>query len=357
MRASLIVVTGVDPHAMDATMMSLSWDIPGAVAVRHRIDPDAQTLSRVVSDTSGVVESERLDLNHACVTCALRQDILPTLHRLAQDGRWSTIVACLPTGAEADQLSSILTYDARLARRLRLASVVAAVSTETGTAGLLGDDLLRELGRHTGPDDERGVGEVGCGQIELADVVVVTEDGAALRSLVDALAQPDAEIVVGADRVDGRELTTRRREHRRAAAWRLPTPSTHIPPFSSKGAWRLVLSSNRPFHPTRLLEHIDRLGTGVHRSRGSFWLPTRRQALLEWSGAGGQLSIGTHGTWACQSPATTLVFSGVGTAPVGLAGAFEHLLAGETDRWTDRDTWAHAEDGLEPWLGVISDAA
>ena len=31
-------VTGVDPVAMDSTLMSLSWDSPRRVSVRHRID-------------------------------------------------------------------------------------------------------------------------------------------------------------------------------------------------------------------------------------------------------------------------------------------------------------------------------
>jgi hypothetical protein len=52
----LIVVTGVDETAMDSALMSLSWDLANAVVVRHRIDPMHQVLSRVVSDSTGVIE-------------------------------------------------------------------------------------------------------------------------------------------------------------------------------------------------------------------------------------------------------------------------------------------------------------
>ncbi|MBU2111430.1 MAG: cobalamin biosynthesis protein CobW, partial [Actinobacteria bacterium] len=173
MRTPLLVVTGVHPVAMDATLMSLSWDLPDAVVVRHRIDPHSQVLTRTVSDASGVLEQEHVQLEHACVGCALREDILPTLERLGRDGRWRTIVSGLPTSTEAGQLTHALESDTRLARHLKLTAVVAALSSTDLSRVLLGDDLLRELDLHTGPDDDRGVGEVACAQVELADVVVL----------------------------------------------------------------------------------------------------------------------------------------------------------------------------------------
>lgn len=146
MRTPLLVVTGVDPTALDTAMLSLSWDLPRAVAVRHRIDADTQVLTRVVSDASGVLEHVEVPLEHACVSCALREDVLPTLERLARDGRWRTVVACLPTGAEADQLAHVLARDTRLARHLRLAGLVAALPGAELRRTLLGDDLLCEHG-------------------------------------------------------------------------------------------------------------------------------------------------------------------------------------------------------------------
>lgn len=56
MRTALVVVTGVDPVAMDSTLMTLAWDLPRTVSVRHRIDPHSQVLTRTVSDVSGVLE-------------------------------------------------------------------------------------------------------------------------------------------------------------------------------------------------------------------------------------------------------------------------------------------------------------
>ena len=125
MRTPLLVVTGVDPVAMDATLMSLSWDLPDAVVVRHRIDPHSQVLTRTVSDASGVLEQEHVQLEHACVGCALREDILPTLERLGRDGRWRTIVSGLPTSTEAGE-GKRLRKSGRTGARLKNAAKSAA---------------------------------------------------------------------------------------------------------------------------------------------------------------------------------------------------------------------------------------
>lgn len=358
MRTPLVVVTGVDPASMDTTLLSLAWDLPRAVSVRHRIDPDSQVLTRTVSDVNGIVEQEQIQLEHACVSCAIREDILPTLERLARDDRWSTIVSGLPTGTEADQLAHILSTNRRLARHLKLSNVIATVGAVDVVRDLLSDDLLRERGVHTNPYDDRGVGEVACAQVEFADVVVLDSDpGPEATDLLHALARPGAPILHGADQLDGSRLTTDRHHHGLANAWRSPEPETELPPLgASSHAWRVELSSPRPFHPDRLLDQIERLGTGAHRGRGCFWVPTRPGDLLEWSGAGGQLSIGGHSPWGRRTPMTRLVITGLGTAPNDLATAFECILL-TPEEARRQQPWDVIEDGLEPWLGDIRDVA
>ncbi|WP_193611734.1 GTP-binding protein [Nocardioides lijunqiniae] len=358
MRTPLVVVTGVHPVAMDTTMLSLVWDLPRAVSVRHRIDPVSQVLTRTVSDLDGVVEREEIQLEHACVSCALREDIVPTLERLARDERWSTIVAGLPTATEAGRLAHILASDSRLVRHLTLRGVVAAVAAGDVVRDLLSDDLLRERGTHTNPDDDRGVGEVACAQIELADVVVVDDDpGAAATDLLRALARPDVPLVHGVHQLDGTTLLARRHQLDLTSSWCSPELQAAVPPWQGEHAWRLDLSSPRAFHPERLLDQIERLGAGAHRSRGAFWVPTRPGDVLEWSGAGGQLSIGSHSRWGRRDPVTRLIMTGLGAMPRDLPAAFEDLLLSPSEALLDRRGWDVAEDGLEPWLGEIRNVA
>ena len=168
MRKPLIVVTGVDPTAMQATMASLVWALPDVVAIRHVIEPITQQLSRFVSSMHGSEDTAHIDLQHACVGCAVREDILPTILRLSQEPEWKTIVACLPVSAEADHLCSTIAHDPQVSRYVRLASVISTVPGEGAVDHLLDSDWLGESGLQTGPGDPRSVGEAACAQVELS---------------------------------------------------------------------------------------------------------------------------------------------------------------------------------------------
>jgi G3E family GTPase len=357
MRTPVIVVTGIESQAMSATLVGLAWDLPRAVVVRHWIDPDRQVLTRSVSDSEGVLEHEEIALEHACVSCALREDIVPTIERVARDGRWASVVACLPVAAEAGQFDTVVAGDERLQRHLRISTILSVVSGETAVDDLLGDDLLAERDRHTGPDDRRGLGEVGCALVEYADVVVVAgAPDATTVDLVHALARPTAEVVVGAENVDAAALVRGSHEHAVTTAWAAPALAEAVPEWMSPRVWRLELASSRAFHPDRLLRDIGRLGSGRHRSRGTFWLPSRPGQIQVWDGSGGQLSIGSAGLAGRTPPTTRLLLTGVGVEPAGLREAFEDLLVvpGEELLAAVRRT---GEDGLEPWLGAIRESA
>jgi G3E family GTPase len=354
MRVPVVLLCGVDPAAMAAATVGLQFDLPGAAAVRHEIDVERGVLTRTVSDMNGVVERSEVELDHTCVTCAIREDVVPTLERLARTGRWRTIVAHLPVGAEPTQVCRVLSWDARVARFLRVSAVVAAASAAHPVRDLLGDDLLAERGLHSSADDRRGVGEVLAAMAEYADAVVFdgTPDPVA-RGLVLALARPGVPVSEGSADLSGAELAGNLHQHTGAEAWTSPTRTDALPDVRTERVWRLDLQSLEPFHPERLLDSLGPLGGGQHRSRGCFWLPTRPGRALAWAGAGGQLSIGNHGPWGGRVPFTRIVVTGVGAAPAHLRSAFADLLLDRAGLEPAR--WRVAEDGLEPWLGRIQD--
>ncbi len=359
MRVPVVLLCGVDPDPMATTMVGLQFDLPGAVAVRHQIDVDRQVLTRTVSDVNGVVEQHEVELEHACVSCAIREDIVPTLERLARDGRWQSIVAHLPVSAEAARLCAALAWDTRLARFLRVSAVVTAMSATHPVRDLLGDDLLADRGRHCAHDDRRGVGEVLAAMVEYADAVVLDGDpDPVARGLVAALARPGVPVVAGSHTIDGSALVGHLHQHAQTDAWTSAVRTDALPDVRVEGVWRVDLQSVQPFHPERLLDLLEEIGGGAHRSRGCFWLPSRPDRALEWDGAGGQLSIGDHASWGRRTPFTRIVVTGVGVAPHGLRPAFDAMLATpeEADRRMVRG-WQVAEDGFEPWLGPIRKVA
>ena len=358
MRTPVVLVTGIDPEPMTQTLVSLAWDLPRAVAVRHEIDPESQLLTRTVSDATGVLEREQIELEHACVGCALREDIVPTLDRLARDGRWETVLACLPVGAETEQIGNVVAGDPRLQRFLRISAVVVALAGEETVDDLVGDDLLAERGHHTGPDDRRGVGEVGCALVEYADVVVMTGAPSAIATeFVTALARPDAQLVCGTENLQAATLVSGLYDHARTTGWATPGFDADVPAATFERVWRLELTSMRPFHTERLMADIEQIGSGRHRSRGRFWLPTRPGQIQVWDGSGGQLSIGAGEPWGRQLPQTRILLTGVGVEPAHLREAFERMLLSPEEALLAPVTRPVYEDGFEPWLGEISNVA
>jgi G3E family GTPase len=359
MPAPIALVTGVHPDAMAVLTVALQWDLPRTVAVRHVIHVDRQVLERVVSDVTGVVERTEIALEHACVTCAVREDVVPTLRRLASAGRWESVVAHLPVGADARQVCLGLADDAVAAHRPRVASVLVGVDAGAAETDLVGDDLLRERGLHASTDDGRGVAEVLARLIEYADATVLvggrTTTGV---GLVETLARPGSHVLADVAELDARRLVgDGRHRPEDALAWVAPDRRGPLPDVTAPGVWRVDLRSDRPFHPDRLLADIARLGGWPHRSRGCFWLPTRPDRMCAWDGAGGQLSIGVEGTWQRARPHTRIVITGTGPHPPHLADAFESLLVTEPELGIRGTAWEAREDGFEPWLGPVRRAA
>lgn len=354
----LVLMTGVAVEAMEAATIALQWDLPDAVVVRHRIDVAAGLLRRTVSDVTGVVERADVDVAHACVSCAIREDIIPTLERLSAQGRWGCVVAHLPVAAEATQICRVAAHDSDRLRGLRVAAVVCAIDGPRTVDDLLGDELVCERGVHTSDDDRRGVGEVCAAMVEYADVVTVVGDaGIAEQELLRSLARPDAPVLAGDAALDPAGLLAGLHEPSATESWVTPARRKPLPALDSEHVWRLELASDRPFHPGRLYENVEHLGGGPRRSRGCFWLPTRPNSMCVWDGAGGQLSIGAQGRWGRRRPLTRIVVTGMDDGRAEIETVFRHCLLSETEHTIRGSYWEVMDDGFEAWLGDIRSTA
>jgi G3E family GTPase len=357
----VVLITGVCANAMAAATIGQQWDLPGAVVVHHRIDVEGQQLHRLVSDVSGALEREVIDLAHACVGCAIREDIIPTLRRLADVGRWQSIVVHLPVAAEARQVCRVL--EAERVVDIKVTAIVTALDGTDLVSTLTGDALLCEEGRHTAEEDRRGTAETACALIEYADVVSV--HGAAPPEglgLVRALARPGAVLVGDAGLQPTSVLIDGVHHHDEAESWVSEMRIAPLPRLVSESVWQLDLRSDRPLHPARLHDRLGTIGGGAHRSRGCFWLATRPGTVCAWDGAGGQVSVGAVASWGHQAPMSRLVVTGLDalTSPAeraAIEAAFRECLLTEAELAERGPYWDVASDGFEPWLGTIRIAA
>ncbi|KGM14510.1 CobW family GTP-binding protein [Cellulomonas bogoriensis] len=361
----LTALATVDPVLRDSVVFGMVTDAPGTVVLRHDIvDDDGDgAIRRVVLDHTGVVEDVLVPLEHACLSCAVREDAIPVLRDLASQGRWSALVLALPVSAESLPVARALGWAARRGGDLpdvRLASVVGAVDVETCEHDLLGDDLLDERGLGLTEDDRRSVGEALAAQVGHVDVLVVAGERGAHpvgSDLLDHLRANDAVRVDGLHELDTAGLHRMRHDTRTAERRLDPVhaaPVQHAP--TGNGVWSLDLRSPRPMHPERLLERIEDLGSGRLRSRGVFWVPDRPHSACVWDGAGGQLSIGELGPWRRRDPFTRLVYTGCGDEAPALRETFDSVILSDAEDARGLAPWLGAEDALAPWLGERSGA-
>lgn len=360
-RLPLALVSTIDPHLRDAVTLTAALE-PGTVVVRHDLLDDGGDgrIRRVVSDIAGIVEDVEVPLDHACVSCAIREDAIPTLRRLATQGRWSQAVLALPVAAESLPVARTLAPQTEPDGELpeyRLASVVCAVDLDGLTGDVLGDDLLRERSLALGEDDDRGVGEAVAGLVEHADVVVTVGDGAgrpADSTLLDHLRAADGLRLDGVHLLDGAVLFGREHDPHvgelRTDVDREPT----VIGVSDAGIVTLRLVSDRPFHPDRLVHRIEELGSRPLRSRGVFWVPTRPDSVVGWEGCSGQLSVGEVGEWGDEAPRTDLTFTGRAGDMAQLEAVFADVLLTEGEGAEGLAAWLGRHDVLEPWLGERS---
>ena len=324
------------------------------MAVSQDFDPSAEGggLRRVVVDRDGIQYDDRRQLDHACLSCAVREDLVPSIAQLAGDGRWDQLVVALPVSADPQTVVALLHHE--IGRGgcgpAALAGVVALVDPTALVDDLFGEDLLAERGLALGEVDRRAVGEALARQIECADLVATTTEPACVpATLLQHLTGP-ATPAVGWNHLDGAELMQNRLDwtvfERRTHPLHIRRPAAR----TDRGVWTLDLGSPRPFHPDRLLERIEDLGRGAFRARGHFWLPTRPDALCVWDGSGGQLSIGRAGTWGRSRASTRLVVTGLDPSDrTRVAATFRDVLLTDTESVV-ATSWAGKQDGFEPWL-------
>lgn len=346
----VVILSSIDEVLRDTVIFSALTGAPRTGVLRQDLDPDRGVLHRVISDETSVAEDELVLLAHTCLGCAIREDSLPSLERMAASGRWDRILVALPVAAQTPPLARPLA-EARIADDLgvRLVTVATAIDVEALQDNIFGFDLLDDRDLALADEDRRTVGEAVSAQIRHADLLLTTGDSPTGMTLADHLRGR------GSHRGDllGRstaELFSPRYFHPEAEARLDPCQVCPSDARDDNGVWTMDLISSRPVHPGRFMDHLDTLAGGAVCSRGRFYLPSRPRTVGEWDGVAGQLSIGDAGSWPCRDRSTRLVFTGIEDIRPELVETFVSVLM--TDREiTAAGNWARRDDGFDAWLG------
>lgn len=303
-RPELFVLSGLTPPGVEAVIGRMRALDPDVAVLHH----DLRDISRGVVHRRlrhrGADETTVVELAHGCVSCTLREDLLPQL--LALDGQAERIVLHLDPALEPEQvcwsLLHVLVDGAPVTDSLDLRGVVTALDAASWFDDATGEAAPPERGLAELPGDERTVAQVAVGQAEFADLIVRTGTADAWEmARTDAVL---ARLTPSAPRIRLTDLDGRVFLAGLPAARRGRPDDVHAallrghPPLDPDcGVHVMLFSARRPFHPDRLHDALDVLLDGVVRTRGRIWLATRPDAVLWLESAGGGLRVGHAGDW------------------------------------------------------------
>ncbi|WP_217165937.1 GTP-binding protein [Streptomyces sp. AC512_CC834] len=327
----VVIVGGLHAEARRAAVARLLTDVPGSVVLHHDLaTATAGTVVRTVRDATGILSAGEAPLVNDCACCALREDLVPELVRLAEAGGTPLAVVELWDSVEPKAMAEVVT-----AGGFTVTGVITAVDPALVLPYLANGDDLAEGGLAAAATDLRTVADTFARQLEYAPVLALAD------SLPGSLpGSPEADD-------EDRELlvqlhpTARRVPigHGNPAGAPAPSPSvsTSVSPAVSSpselaraalagfdveaaaaaqhpacallpaeadahGVATLVWHRRRPFHPERLYAALEDLTCAAVRSRGRFWLAGKGDTLLHWDAAGGALCVESAGPWLASLP-------------------------------------------------------
>ncbi|GGZ14047.1 GTP-binding protein [Streptomyces poonensis] len=343
---SVVIVGGLHADARRAAVERLLAEAPGSVALHHDLSTAVGgTVRRTVRDRTGVTDTGETPLVNDCACCALREDLVPELERLAAGGLTRLAVVELWDSVEPKAMAEVVA-----ASGLTVSSVITAVDPALVLPYLANGDDLAERGLAAAATDQRTVADTFARQLEYAPVLAVAdspeaddEDRALLAQLhptarrvpigsghpgnpagapapsaqsapeaparettpaVDAATDAGAGAAAGPEAPRSPLLEAAFAGFDIEAAAAAQHPACALLPVEADecGVATLVWHGRRPFHPERLYAALEDLTCAAARSRGRFWLADRPDTLLHWDAAGGALCVEAAGPWLASLP-------------------------------------------------------
>ncbi|MCJ1676089.1 GTP-binding protein [Streptomyces sp. APSN-46.1] len=302
MTLPVVIVGGLHSDARKEVVDRLLHAVPGSVALHHDLATAAQgTVRRVVRDASGELSRGEAPLVNDCACCALREDLVPELERLAGSGLTRLAVVELWDSVEPKAMAEVVT--AHGADVLDLTGVITAVDPALVLPYLVNGDDLAEVGLAAAATDQRTVGDTWARQLEYAPVLALVDSEQADdedRALLAQLHPTARRVAAGSGELA--QLAFAGFDVETAAAAQHPACALLPQEADEAGVTTFVWHRRRPFHPERLYQALEDLCCAAARSRGRFWLADRPDTLLAWDAAGGALCVENAGPWLASLP-------------------------------------------------------
>ncbi|MDA1359329.1 GTP-binding protein [Glycomyces luteolus] len=326
LRPALTLLTGFAPKATREAADLLTLADPGLLVVTYDLAEllDTGTVRRLVRDGRGVIEDERVTLEHGCISCTIREDLLPALVRLARSRPANDLALLLPPSMEPEAVTTACGWchvdGAPVTDAIRIDSVVAVCDPGSLLETLDSDQDLADRRLQAADDDTRSVSEVAARQIEFADTVLLWAPDSEHDSAFNGYERTRLAVLLQRLNPWARHLVLELPEPswlsariRRSGRFDPDAPEPHgrglegyavgcHEPEPDCGVVASVYRARRPFHPERFHRALPTLAGRTLRGRGHLWLAGQPDTIVAWESSGGGVSMGDMGRWLAATP-------------------------------------------------------
>lgn len=393
----VVLVCGLDQEVVDATAAAVMTPRRGnALVYRVVIDGESPVIMRTRMRDGSCVSQDPIATTHGCIACAVRDDVLATLSRWAEDGDDSLVTVVLPAGATPSCIVDPvdLTFVARTGGfgfpdeddpHAQITCVVAAVDGSRIVAQATTDDETGEAGIAAGAFGTRPLVELVLETLRCADLVVL--DGLGLSDepatgqvleLVGHIAPHARAVRAGLTSQIGEAAAHATHDPTRTSLRHEPVAT---PPAGGRGRFGVASeawTTRRPLHPLRLMESLERLATEAVAIDGAVWLANRPQEVVRLGVAGGAASVTTVDSWLVDAPSSwdsatpwrrvqaelawdayhgdrecrvVVLCVGDGSELDAVLETLDRCALTDVELAAGPETWAALPDPFAPWLG------
>lgn len=281
------------------------------------VNIDAQLVKN--ENTLHKTEEKLVEMSNGCICCTLREDLLKEVERLANEKRFDYLLIESTGISEPLPVAQTFTYQDEingidLGAVSRLDTLVTIVDCFNFMADFSSIETLQQRKVSSMEGDHRSIVNLLTDQIEFANVIVLNKTDLVssqtvemIKALVKKLNSDAVIITSQMGRVPLRQVVNTGlfdfEKTSQSAGWIEELNRAHTPETEEYGISSFVFRDKRPFHPERFWDYLNHgWHSNIIRSKGLFWIASRKNDALNWSQAGGSLKADRAGVWWCSIP-------------------------------------------------------